>query len=191
MSWQLPLYKRTNNLSIIQRSIFYKKIEQKGGFVSRPTIREKNNKRTLLLGHFKRRVSLSLSLSLSLSFFFKKHTKIQSYHFSITLFLYRSITYGKQGVPSLDSFSKPNIPERGSLGTTWKVSWPFWSKKRPGNEPKNEWSQWKRLQQQHHFLWNKNWIMTAWPCSITHGDWKMCRHISPTGVEAKWLFAWR
>ena len=67
VSWQLPLYKRTNNLSIIQRSIFYKKIEQKGGFVSRPTIREKNNKRTLLLGHFKRRVSLSLSLSLSLS----------------------------------------------------------------------------------------------------------------------------
>ena len=66
VSWQLPLYKRTNNLSIIQRSIFYKKIEQKGGFVSRPTIREKNNKRTLLLGHFKRRVSLSLSLSLSL-----------------------------------------------------------------------------------------------------------------------------
>ena len=65
VSWQLPLYKRTNNLSIIQRSIFYKKIEQKGGFVSRPTIREKNNKRTLLLGHFKRRVSLSLSLSLS------------------------------------------------------------------------------------------------------------------------------
>ena len=66
VSWQLPLYKRTNNLLIIQRSIFQQKIEQKGGILlSRPTIREKN-KRTLLLGHFKRRASLSISLSLSL-----------------------------------------------------------------------------------------------------------------------------